>query len=167
MKNFRAVAAAWCVVGAVFCGAAWGEPGEETAKAMEKTPVAGDSSAAAGRLSEAEPVMRMVERERARPREVFDTENRTMRIMVNSVLAMVALFTVYSFLSIKKAGDYEYREETVRKRSRWGAKKKSPAVVESIAVRESKPQSPLERAERLKSRRDSCAAEIDRLMKRV
>ena len=167
MKNIR-IAAACCILGAAFCGGVPGETeGGGDGAVVEKAAVRTDSSAVTLPYMEAEPVMRMAARERPLAMAVPDASDRGREIMVDSLLGVMAVFTVFSFLGKRKTGRTEYREERVSRRSRRAAKKASAAAPVSRADREVPVQGPRERAELLKTRREQFAADIGRLMKRV
>ncbi len=170
MKNIRAVAAIWCILGAAHCGAApEGTAVDTTAVALESAAPADSSATAAVQYREAEPALHVATREHPRPIPAPDPPQRGIRVLVDALLLTTAAFTVFSFLGMWRSGHSGYREGKVyrvnARRSRRGAA--NAPDPDSPSERERLPQNPRERAERLKVRRARIASEIERLMNRV
>lgn len=169
MRQIRAVVAGVCIL----CAAYGVEASVKTAG--RAAPVAVGSAArpdaaitAAPRYKEAEPVLNVVTRERPRPAVVVETPRKGMRLLVDALLLATALGTVLSFWRMRKPKDSG--DITSPRSSRYasrGSLESSPPAPESGPERERPPHSPRECAERLKSRRNQLAEEIERLMKRV
>lgn len=174
MKDLRAAACLLCLLGAVYCAPVMAQSaGSVTETAIEGAADPDSSPAAASHWREAEPVVRMAERERPVPVRFPDAFPGWMGFLVDAMLAVVALFSIHSLAGMRKTRGLVSEKETAgmgghRGKHRGKAKPSRDAVPEKPPkTRARQPRTPRARAELLQTRRDEIAGEIDRLMKRI
>lgn len=174
MRVIGIAAILWCILFMTVNASAEEEPVWGARPAVKpdtrEEPAAPRDSAAVSRFQEAEPALLMAERERPRASVIIETPRKGIRFMVNALLLIIAVFTGFSFLGMRKPGGTGFRKESARRPKKGRKSRGTPSArkeSEPGAERERPPRSPRERAESLNARRIQIAAEIDRLMKRV
>ena len=149
------------------------ERGGGVPPSLERVIVPTDTAAAvAPRYREAEPMIKVVEREFPLKPAPTAPDHLGIRPLINLLLGSVAAFTVYAFLMLRKKPDERAEEPLPEPVEESGHKSHAPILddVETASVHEAPPEGTPqagETAESLRTRYEVHAHEIERLLKRL